>query len=142
MEDSLGALKEMQDAGKIRHVGLSEVSPGEAKRARKVVPIVSIQNQYNIGNRKWKDTLTYCEKEGLGFMPWSPIGGSKRFNAGDALEAVAKNHGVTVVQLALAWLLHRSPNMLPIPGNVIGAAPRKENVAAEKRANPRRVESD
>ncbi len=73
MEDSLGALKEMQDAGKIRHVGLSEVSPDEIKRARKVVPIVSVQNQYNIGNRQWENTLTYCEKEGLGFMPWSPI---------------------------------------------------------------------
>ena len=74
MEDSLGALKEMQDAGKIRHVGLSEVSPDEINRARKVVPIVSVQNQYNIGNRKWENTLSYCEKERLGFMPWSPIG--------------------------------------------------------------------
>src|SRR4029079_12254038 len=75
MEDSLGALKEMQDAGKIRHVGLSEVSPDECKKDRKIVPIVSVQNQYNIGNRKWENTLTYCEKENLGFMPWSPIGG-------------------------------------------------------------------
>src|SRR5216110_2218213 len=81
MEDSLGALKEMQDAGKIRHVGLSEVSPDEVKRARKIVPIVSVQNQYNIGNRKWEDTLTYCEKESLGFMPWSPIGGSRGLKA-------------------------------------------------------------
>src|SRR6476646_1419561 len=75
MEESLGALKKMQEAGKIRHVGLSEVSPEEIDRARKVLPIVSVQNQYNIGNRRWEKTLTYCEKEGLGFMPWSPIGG-------------------------------------------------------------------
>ena len=131
MEDSLGALKEMQDAGKIRHVGLSEVSPDEVKRARSVVPIVSVQNQYNIGNRKWEDTLTYCEKERLGFMPWSPIGGSRGLKAGDALEATAKNHGVTVVQLALAWLLHRSPVMLPIPGTS-SVAHLEENVAAAK----------
>jgi len=131
MEDSLGALKEMQDAGKIRHVGLSEVSPDEIKRARKVVPIVSVQNQYNIGNRQWENTLTYCEKEGLGFMPWSPIGGSRGLKAGDALEATAKNHGVTVVQLALAWLLQRSAIMLPIPGTS-SVAHLEENVAAAK----------
>jgi pyridoxine 4-dehydrogenase len=131
MEDSLGVLKEMQDAGKIRHVGLSEVSPDEVKRARKILPIVSVQNQYNIGNRKWEDTLTYCEKESLGFMPWSPIGGSRGLKAGDALEAAAKTHGVTVVQLALAWLLHRSPIMLPIPGTS-SVAHLEENVAAAK----------
>ena len=131
MEDSLGALKEMHDAGKIRHVGLSEVSPDEVKRARKILPIVSVQNQYNIGNRKWEDTLTYCEKESLGFMPWSPIGGSRGLKAGDALEAAAKTHGVTVVQLALAWLLHRSPIMLPIPGTS-SVAHLEENVAAAK----------
>ena len=131
MEDSLGALKEMQDAGKIRHVGLSEVSPDEINRARKVVPIVSVQNQYNIGNRKWENTLSYCEKERLGFMPWSPIGGSRGLKAGDALETAAKNHSVTVVQLALAWLLHRSPVMLPIPGTS-SVAHLEENVAAAK----------
>src|SRR2546423_1421254 len=131
MEESLGALKKMQEAGKIRHVGLSEVSPEEIDRARKVLPIVSVQNQYNIGNRQWENTLTYCEKEGLGFMPWSPIGGSRGLKAGDALEATAKNHGVTVVQLALAWLLERSPVMLPIPGTS-SVAHLEENVAAAK----------
>src|SRR5437588_4260094 len=131
MEDSLDALKEMQDAGKIRHVGLSEVSPDEIKRARKVVPIVSVQNQYNIGNRQWENKLPYCEKEGLGCMQWSPIGGSRGLKAGDALEATAKNHGVTVVQLALAWLLERSPVMLPIPGTS-SVAHLEENVAAAK----------
>src|SRR6202158_6156983 len=71
MAESLGAIKKMQDAGKIRHAGLSEVGPEEIARARKVLPIVSVQNQYNIGNRKWDNALAYCEKEGLGFMPWS-----------------------------------------------------------------------
>jgi aryl-alcohol dehydrogenase-like predicted oxidoreductase len=129
MEESLGAIKEMQTAGKIRHVGLSEVSPEEIERARKVLPIVSVQNRYNIADRKWENTLIYCEKEGLGFMPWSPIGGSRGLKSGDALEAAAKAHGVSVVQLALAWLLHRSPVMLPIPGTS-SVAHLEENVAA------------
>jgi aryl-alcohol dehydrogenase-like predicted oxidoreductase len=131
MEDSLGALKEMQSAGKIRHVGLSEVSPEEITRARKVLPIVTVQNQYNVSNRKWENTLLYCEKEGLGFMPWSPIGGARGLPSGGALEATAKNHHTTVVQVALAWLLHRSPIMLPIPGT--SSVPHlEENVAAAK----------
>jgi aryl-alcohol dehydrogenase-like predicted oxidoreductase len=130
MEESLGALKKMQEAGKIRHVGLSEVSPEEIDRARKVLPIVSVQNQYNIGNRKWEKTLTYCEKEGLGFMPWSPIGGNRGLKD-NALEAAARDYHASVVQLALAWLLHRSPTMLPIPGTS-SIAHLEENVAAAK----------
>jgi len=129
MEESLGALKEMQDAGKIRHVGLSEVAPEEIERARKVVPIVSVQNQYNITNRKWERTLVYCEKERLGFMPWSPIGGSRGLREGEALEAAARDNHATVAQLALAWLLHRSSVMLPIPGTS-SVAHLEENVAA------------
>src|SRR5207247_6645393 len=97
MEESLGALKKMQEAGKIRHVGLSEVSPAEIDRARKVLPIVSVQNQYNIGNRRWEKTLTYCEKERLGFMPWSPIGGNRGLKD-NALEAAAKDYHASVVQ--------------------------------------------
>ena len=131
MEESLGAIKEMQGAGKIRHVGLSEVSPEEIERARKVLPIVSVQNQYNIANRKWEKTLVYCEKGGLGFMPWSPIGGNTGLKPGDALEAAAKAHGASIVQLALAWLLQRSPVMLPIPGTS-SIAHLEENVAAAK----------
>jgi pyridoxine 4-dehydrogenase len=110
-EDSLGALKEMQEAGKIRHIGLSEVSPEQIDEARKVVPIVTVQNQYNIANRKWENTLDYCEKENIGFMPWSPIGGNRGLKSGAALEAAAKAHGISMIQLALAWLLHRSPAM-------------------------------
>jgi len=130
MEESLGALKKMQEAGKIRHVGLSEVSPDEIDRARKVLPIVSVQNQYNIGNRKWEKTLTYCEKEGLGFMPWSPIGGNRGLKD-NALEAAARDYHASVVQLALAWLLHRSAAMLPIPGTS-SVAHLEENMAAAK----------
>ncbi len=128
MEESLGALKKMQEAGKIRHIGLSEVSAEEIDRARKVLPIVSVQNQYNIGNRKWEKTLTYCEKEGLGFMPWSPIGGNRGLKD-NALEAAARDYHASVVQLALAWLLHRSPAMLPIPGTS-SVAHLEENMAA------------
>ena len=130
MEESLGALKEMQEAGKIRHVGLSEVSPEEIDRAHKVLPIVSVQNQYNIGNRKWEKTLAYCEKGGLGFMPWSPIGGNRGLK-NNALEAAARDYHASVVQLALAWLLHRSPAMLPIPGTS-SVAHLEENMAAAK----------
>jgi len=130
MEESLGAIKKMQEAGKIRHVGLSEVSAEEIDRARKVLPIVSVQNQYNVGNRKWEKTLTYCEKEGLGFMPWSPIGGNRGLKD-NALEAAARDYHASVVQLALAWLLHRSAAMLPIPGTS-SVAHLEENMAAAK----------
>jgi pyridoxine 4-dehydrogenase len=130
MEESLGALKKMQKAGKIRHVGLSEVSPEEIESARKVLAIVSVQNQYNIDNRKWEKTLTYCENEGLGFMPWSPIGGNRGLHD-NALETAAKDYHASVVQLALAWLLHRSPVMLPIPGTS-SVAHLEENMAAAK----------
>jgi aryl-alcohol dehydrogenase-like predicted oxidoreductase len=130
MEESLGALKEMQTAGKIRHVGLSEVSPEEVERAQKTVPIVSVQNRYNVTDRKWENTLTYCEKERIGFMPWAPIGGNRGLT-GPALEKAAKDHGVSTIQLGLAWLLHRSPVMLPIPGTS-SLAHLEENMAARK----------
>jgi len=131
LEASLGALKEMQDAGKIRHVGLSNVSPEEIVRARKILPIVSVQNQYNIEDRKWEKTLIYCEKESLGFMPWSPIGGARGLKPDNALERAAKAHNASVVQVAIAWLLQRSPVMLPIPGTS-SIAHLEENVAAAK----------
>src|SRR5438874_1916628 len=129
MEASLGALKEMQDAGKIRHVGLSNVTPEEIERARKVLPIVSVQNQYNIENRKSENVLVYCEKKSLGFMPWFPIGGGRGLKPDNALERAAKARGASVVQVALAWLLERSPVMLPIPGTS-SIAHLEENVAA------------
>src|SRR6266513_1457015 len=128
MEDSLGAIKEMQSAGKIRHVGLSEVGPEEIARARKIVPIATVQNRYNISDRKWDNALKYCEKEGLGFMPWSPVGGGRSLKD-NAVEAVAKEQNMSVYQVAIAWLLHRSPVMLPIPGTS-SVAHLEDNVAA------------
>jgi aryl-alcohol dehydrogenase-like predicted oxidoreductase len=130
MEDSLGALKEMQSAGKIRHIGLSEVSPEQVERARKIVAIVTVQNRYNLTDRKWDNTLAYCEKERIGFMPWAPVGGNRGMS-NPALEKAAKDHGVTIYQLGLAWLLHRSPVMLPIPGTS-SLAHLEENMAARK----------
>ena len=129
-EDSLGAIKEMRDAGKIRHVGLSEVSPEEIARARKIVPIATVQNRYNGADRKWDNALKHCEKEGLGFMPWSPVGGGRTLKD-SALETVAKEQNATVYQVAIAWLLQRSPVMLPIPGTS-SVKHLEENVAAAK----------
>jgi len=131
IEESLGAVKEMQDAGKIRHVGLSNVSTEQIVRARKVLPIVSVQNRYNIEDRKTENTLVYCEKESLGFMPWFPIGGGRGLKPENALETTARNHDVSAIQVALAWLLERSPVMLPIPGTS-SVAHLEENVAAAK----------
>jgi len=131
MEESLGALKEMQDAGKIRHVGLSNVTRDEITRARKVVPIVSVQNRYNIEDRKSENVLAYCEKESLGFLPWFPIGGTRGLKPENPLDKAAKDHGVSVVQVALAWLLERSSVMLPIPGTS-SLAHLEENCTAAK----------
>src|SRR5881394_2590618 len=131
MEASLGALKQMQDAGKIRHVGLSNVNPTEIVRARKILPIVSVQNEYNIEDRKSENVLAYCEKASLGFLPWFPIGGGRGLKPANALERAAKDHGVNVIQVAIAWLLQRSPVMLPIPGTS-SVAHLEENVAAAK----------
>ena len=131
LEESLGAIREMKDAGKIRHVGLSNVEPDEIERARRVVPIVSVQNRYNIEDRKSENVLSYCEKNGLGFLPWFPIGGTRGLKSDNALNTVAKAHGVSVFQVALAWLLERSRVMLPIPGTS-SLAHLEENVAAAK----------
>lgn len=131
MEESLGALKEMQQAGKIRHIGLSEVSPDEIERAKKTVPIVSVQNRYNIEDRKWENTLKHCEQNNLGFLPWFPVGGGSRPLSDNALQTVAKAHKVSVYEVALAWLLERSPVMLPIPGTA-NVAHLEENCAAAK----------
>jgi pyridoxine 4-dehydrogenase len=131
LEQSLGALKEMQDAGKIRHVGLSNVSTQEIERARKILPIVSVQNEYNIEDRKSENVLVYCEKESLGFLPWFPIGGGRGLKPENALETAARAYGVSIIQVALAWLLQRSPVMLPIPGTS-SIAHLEENVAAAK----------
>jgi aryl-alcohol dehydrogenase-like predicted oxidoreductase len=116
VEESLGAIAKLQKQGKIRHVGLSEVKPKEIDQVRKVIEIVSVQNQYNLGDRQHEDVVEYCEKHGLGFIPWFPVAAGKLAQPGGKLDEVAKRHGSTVSQLSLAWLLHRSPVVLPIPG--------------------------
>src|SRR5438132_2811844 len=134
IEESLGALKAARDAGKIRHVGLSNVTTQEIERAKKILPIVSIQNRYNITDRDSEDVLSYCEKEKMGFLPWAPVGGSGRSSltkTSNPLEAEAKRHNVSAVQLALAWLLQKSPVMLPIPGTS-SLKHLEENMAAAK----------
>ncbi|HVW20471.1 MAG TPA: aldo/keto reductase [Opitutaceae bacterium] len=128
-EESLGALKELQQAGKIRHIGLSEVSVAEIERAQKQVRIASVQNLYNLGNRQSEEVLAYCQQHNLGFIPWFPIDAGNLAKKGGKLDAAAKRHGATLAQLALAWLLHRSPVILPIPGtSTVGHL--EENVGA------------
>jgi aryl-alcohol dehydrogenase-like predicted oxidoreductase len=114
--ESLGALKELQKAGKIRHIGLSEVSVAEIEQAKKTVAIVSVQNLYNLGNRQSEGVLEYCTEHRIAFIPWFPLAGGDMTRPGSPLEQAAKLHGTTVSQLCLAWLLHRSPVILPIPG--------------------------
>ena len=129
LEESLGAVKELQDAGKIRHLGLSEVSVAESERAREVVDVTSVQNLYNLGNRQSEEVLQYCEREGIGFLPWFPVAAGELARPGGVLDEIAKEHSATHAQLALAWLLRRSPVMLPIPGTG-SVAHLEENCAA------------
>ena len=116
VEESLGAAKKLQEQGKIRHIGLSEVSVVEIEQARKIVDIVSVQNEYNLTTRKSEEVLDYCEKNNLGFIPWYPVAAGKLVEPGGKLDQLARKHKATVAQLSIAWLLHRSPVMLPIPG--------------------------
>jgi pyridoxine 4-dehydrogenase len=116
VEESLAPIVEFQKQGKIRHVGLSEVKPHEIDRARKVMNIVSVQNLYNVADRQHEDVLEYCEKNNLAFIPWFPVAAGKLAQPGGKLDQLAKKHKATVSQISLAWLLHRSPVMLPIPG--------------------------
>ena len=116
VEESLGAIKKLQTAGKIRFVGLSEVSVAEIEQARKVIDIVSVQNEYNITNRKSEAVLDYCTKHNIAFIPWFPVASGKLAQSGGKLDELAKKHNATTSQLSLAWLLHHSPVVLPIPG--------------------------
>jgi aryl-alcohol dehydrogenase-like predicted oxidoreductase len=120
LEESLGALKRMQDEGKIRHIGLSEVSPDQIEEAGKIVKVTTVQNRYSLADRRHEETLAYCEKNGIGFLPWYPMAGGKMLRmehpAAQALERIAERHEASVAQLSLAWLLQKSPVMLPIPG--------------------------
>jgi aryl-alcohol dehydrogenase-like predicted oxidoreductase len=115
-DEQFGVLAELQQAGKIRHVGLSEVSVADIERARKALTITTVQNRYNLVERQHEDVLEHCEREGIGFIPWYPLLTGKLATAGGALSRTAERLGATAPQVALAWLLARSPVMLPIPG--------------------------
>jgi pyridoxine 4-dehydrogenase len=129
VEESLGVIKKLQEQGKIRHVGLSEVKPHEIDQARKVIDIVSVQNLYNLGDRQHEDVVDYCTKHNLAFIPWFPVASGKLAKPGGNLDAAAKAHNATVSQLSLAWLLQRSPVILPIPGTT-SVEHLEENIAA------------
>ena len=133
LEESLGALKRMREQGKIRHIGLSEVTPAEIEDARKIVEIVTVQNRYSLADRRHEQTLRYCEQQGIGFLPWYPIAGGKLLKpdhpSAQALGRIAAAHSATPAQLSLAWLLQRSPVMLPIPGTS-SVVHLEENIAA------------
>ena len=125
LEESLSAIKEYRDAGRVRHVGVSNVTVAQIERARKVVPIAAVQNQYNLSDRTHEAVIDYCAAEGIVFVPFFPLRGE----GGTALTDTANRHGSTPSQVALAWLLRRSGAMLPIPGT-LSIEHLKENVAA------------
>jgi pyridoxine 4-dehydrogenase len=124
-EESVGALAQLRAEGKVRHVGVSNVTVEQLAAARSIVPVVSVQNRYNVTERDSEDVLRVCEADGLGFLPWLPLGST----SGEALDEVAARLGATARQVALAWLLHHSPVILPIPGTS-SVAHLEENVAA------------
>jgi pyridoxine 4-dehydrogenase len=144
-EDSVGALKELQDEGKIRHVGISNVSVEQLHQARGIVEVVTVQNRYNLEDRDSEDVLDACEEAGdhgsapgtarrfpaTGFIPWFPLATGRLAEPGGPLDRIAREHGATPAQIALAWLLERSPVMLPIPGTS-SIEHLEENVAATR----------
>ena len=113
LEESLGPIKEAKDAGRIRHVGLSSVSVEQIERGRKVVPVSAVQNHYNLEERKWEDVVDHCDREGIVFVPFFPLRGDR-----PEVAKIAARHGRSAVAIKLAWLLRRSPAMLPIPGTL------------------------
>lgn len=125
LEESLAAITEYRDSGKIREVGLSEVGIDQIERARSVVPISAVQNQYNLSERRYDDVVDYCAREGIVFVPFFPLRG----DGGRRLAEIADRHGATRAQITLAWLLRRSPAMLPIPGT-LSLDHLKQNLAA------------
>jgi len=133
LEESLGALKRAQEQGKIRHIGLSEVAPHQIGQAQNIIDVVTVQNRYSLADRRHEETLRFCERQRIGFLPWYPLAAGKLLRrdhpAADWLTQIAANHQATVAQLSIAWLLQRSPMMLPIPGTS-SAAHLEENVAA------------
>jgi aryl-alcohol dehydrogenase-like predicted oxidoreductase len=133
-EASMETLAQFREQGKIRHIGLSNVTREHIERARKIVPIVSVQNRYGFADREWDYVVNYCLENAIAFIPWAPLGSGKR--ASDVLESVAEKLNATPLQVALAWLLKRSSVMLPIPGT---SSPKhlEENLAAAALELPR-----
>ena len=128
-EEQVGTLAELREEGKIRHVGLSEVGVEEIEQSREIVPIASVQNRYNLTSRGSEDVLHFCEREGMGFIPWFPLATGNLARPGGLLDEIAARYNATPGQIALAWLLWRSPVMLPIPGTS-SVKHLEENVAA------------
>ncbi|WP_040870081.1 aldo/keto reductase [Nocardia exalbida] len=131
LADQLGELVALQQEGKIRHIGLSQVTVEQLRQARELATIVSVQNLYNLANRADEDVLNYAEQENIGFIPWFPIATGELAAPGGPLAAISADHGASPAQLALAWLLRRSPVMLPIPGTS-SVAHVEENIAAAR----------
>jgi pyridoxine 4-dehydrogenase len=140
LEDSLGALKELQDEGKIRHIGVSNVSVDELERARAVVDVVSVQNRFNLVDRHSEDVLEVCDRDGLGFFPWFPLATGDLARPGGPLDELARAHDATPGQLAIAWLLARSPVVLPIPGTASVEHLEENAAAAELELEPQELE--
>jgi aryl-alcohol dehydrogenase-like predicted oxidoreductase len=128
-EEQLGALKDLQAQGKIKHVGLSEVSVRQIQHARKIIPLVSVQNRYSVTDRASEDVLQYCEKEKMGFIPWFPLAAGRVSGSDSPVSRIAERWKITPSKVALAWLLARSPVILPIPGTS-RVEHLEENVAA------------
>jgi pyridoxine 4-dehydrogenase len=129
LADSLDALVELREEGKIRHIGVSNVSVDQLGEARQIAPVVSVQNRYSVTDRSGEDVVDACERNGLAFLPWFPLGGGDAPTAAGRLEEVARRNGVTQAQVAIAWLLARSPMILPIPGTA-NIEHLEQNVAA------------
>ncbi|HEV3188046.1 MAG TPA: aldo/keto reductase [Acidimicrobiales bacterium] len=129
-DEQFGVLKDLLDEGKVKTLGLSEVTVDEIKAAQKVFPVATVQNLYNLTNRQSEDVLDYCDAQGIGFIPWFPVASGSLARPGGPLDALAKEKGVSVAQLSLAWLLLRSTLMIPIPGTS-KVAHLEENVAAK-----------
>jgi len=125
LEDSLGVIKEYKDRGKIRHVGVSNVSVEQVEKARKIVPVAAVQNHYNLAERTHEDVVDYCADNGVVFVPYFPL----RADGGSAVTEIAGRHGATPAQITLAWILRRSPTMVPIPGT-LSLEHLRENLAA------------
>ena len=131
LAESVGALKELRDEGTVRYIGLSNVKTGQLEEARGIVDVVSVQNRYSLSDRGSQDVLDACERDGIAFLPYFPLAAGRLTQPGGAADEIARAHDATPAQIALAWLLQKSPSMIPIPGTSSGTH-LEENVAAAR----------